>query len=134
MDNARRFLLLFPSLNILDNLFGMGYCLWPLHVLFAGVFRVLLIEKPWFMTLFCFLLSLFFWGCGVLLFLFTLFAPHNIYSFRKVNTCWVVAIACAANGQHQPLTIGSHHFQWLGNLPCLTLQPCLTAEQVEQLP
>ena len=46
--------------------------------------------------------------------------------------CWVVAIACAANGWHQPLTIGSHHFQWLGNLPCLTLQPCLTAEQVEQ--
>jgi hypothetical protein len=50
------------------------------------------------------------------------------------NTCWVVAIACAANGWHQPLTIGSHHFPWLGNLPCLTLQPCLTAEQVEQLP
>jgi len=39
------------------------------------------------MTLFCFLLlSLFFCGCGVLLFLFTLFAPYNIYSFRKVNT------------------------------------------------
>ncbi|KAL9388016.1 hypothetical protein Peur_021140 [Populus x canadensis] len=39
------------------------------------------------MTLFCFLLlSLFFWGCGILLFLFTLFAPYNIYSFRKVNT------------------------------------------------
>jgi len=55
--------------------------------IFAGVFRVLLIEKPCFMTLFCFLLlSSFFWGCGVLLFLFTLFAPYNIYSFRKVNT------------------------------------------------
>ncbi|KAL9350924.1 hypothetical protein Peur_058202 [Populus x canadensis] len=40
------------------------------------------------MTLFCFLLlSLFFWGCGILLVLFTLFAPFNIYSFRKVNTC-----------------------------------------------
>jgi len=51
---------------------------------------------------------------------------------RKPYICWVVAIACAANGWHQPLTIGSHHFQWLGNLPCLTLQPCLTAEQVEQ--
>jgi len=50
----------------------------------------------------------------------------------KGGDCWVVAIACAANGWHQPLTIGSHHFQWLGNLPCLTLQPCLTAEQVEQ--
>jgi len=24
--------------------------------------------------------------------------------------CWVVVIACAANGWHQPLTIGSHHF------------------------
>ena len=48
--------------------------------------------------------------------------------------CWVIAIACTANGWHQPLTIGSHHFQWLGNLPCLTLQPCLTAEQVKQLP
>jgi D-arabinose 1-dehydrogenase-like Zn-dependent alcohol dehydrogenase len=24
--------------------------------------------------------------------------------------CWVVAIACTANGWHQPLTIGSHFF------------------------
>jgi len=38
------------------------------------------------MTLFCFLLiSLFFWGCGIFLFLFTLFAPYNIFSFREVN-------------------------------------------------
>jgi hypothetical protein len=48
------------------------------------------------------------------------------------KNCWVIAIACTTNGWHQPLTIGSHYFQWLGNLPCLTLQPCLTAEQVEQ--
>jgi len=40
------------------------------------------------MTLFCILLiSLFFWGCGISLFLFTLFAPYNIYSFRDVNIC-----------------------------------------------
>jgi len=38
------------------------------------------------MTLFCFLLiSLFFWVCGIFLFLFTLLAPYNIYSFREVN-------------------------------------------------
>jgi hypothetical protein len=38
------------------------------------------------MTLFCFLLiSLFFWGCGIFLFLFTLLAPYNIYSFREAN-------------------------------------------------
>jgi len=44
------------------------------------------IEKPRFMTLLCFLLiSLFFWGCGIFLFLFTLLAPYNIYSFREVN-------------------------------------------------
>jgi hypothetical protein len=38
------------------------------------------------MTLFCFpVISLFFWGCGFFLFLFTLFTPYNIYSFREVN-------------------------------------------------
>uniref|UniRef100_A0A2K1R8V8 Uncharacterized protein n=1 Tax=Populus trichocarpa TaxID=3694 RepID=A0A2K1R8V8_POPTR len=38
------------------------------------------------MTLFCFLvISLFFWECGIFLFLFTLFAPYNIFSFREVN-------------------------------------------------
>jgi len=38
------------------------------------------------MTLFCFLLfSLFFCGCGIFFFLFTLLAPYNIYSFREAN-------------------------------------------------
>jgi hypothetical protein len=32
------------------------------------------------------------------------------YMNGKGGDCWVVAIACAANGWHQPLTIGSHHF------------------------
>ena len=31
-------------------------------------------------------------------------------SIGYAQMCWVVAIACAANGWHQPLTIGSHHF------------------------
>jgi len=56
--------------------------------IFAVVFSLLIFIGDWkasFMTLFCFpVISLFFWGCGFFLVLFTL-APYNIYSFREVN-------------------------------------------------
>ncbi|KAL9350920.1 hypothetical protein Peur_058175 [Populus x canadensis] len=48
---------------------------------------MLMLVVFFFVFFFIFFNTIFFWGCGILLFPFTLLAPYNIYSFRKVNTC-----------------------------------------------